>query len=336
MARAYMPARILLSAVELGLFEELAAEPRTSEEVATRRGLDSNVVEILLDTLTSLKLVEKDGNRYRLPAEYRPVLGGGDGDGGLGHLAALWKRWSHLSDIARGHRPPDPDWATEMVADLASSMQHQALDLADRIARIVDCRGVVRALDLGSGPGAYATAFAERYPQTRWVCVDHSPVMIELATREIESRGLRDRVEAVVADFMREDVGNAFDLVFLSAVLCVSSADENRRLLRRIHEALRPGGRLVVHDHLLDPSRTSPAAAALLSVNMLVNTPGGRAYSAAEVKDWLRDLGFTKTHALPLGATSLLVATRGDALEQTPEPPAAPARATRAPGGAPK
>jgi hypothetical protein len=89
------------------------------------------------------------------------------------------------------------------------------------------------------------------------------------------------------------------------------SADENRDLLRRCHQALAPGGRLVIQDFILEPDKTSPKFAALFSLNMLVGTAAGSSYSHPEYTAWLAEAGFREIQHLRLpGPTGLMIGRR--------------------------
>ena len=106
----------------------------------------------------------------------------------------------------------------------------------------------------------------------------------------------------------RDELPPGHDLVFLSNVIHGENEDTNRALMRKIHAALTPGGRVMIKDHVTDESGTSPAPAAIFSIAMLLFTRG-RDYAYAEIRDWLTAAGFGRVEAdvLPPGLISTLV-----------------------------
>jgi len=145
---------------------------------------------------------------------------------------------------------------------------------APHLVAALDLSRVRRALDLGGGSGAYAMAFARAVPGLVVEIVD-TPDVVRLTRRYVAEAGLQDRVTARAGDLRAGEYGSGYDLALLSAVCHMLGADENADLVRRAARALAPGGRLVIHDYVLEPDRTSPRPAAIFAVNMLVNTELG-------------------------------------------------------------
>jgi predicted O-methyltransferase YrrM len=141
----------------------------------------------------------------------------------------------------------------------------------------------------------------------RAVLLDRDDQALELARSDIQAAGLQDRIQLQRADFLVEEIGSGYDLVLLSSVLSVCSQEQNRQLLEKVHRSLNPGGQLLVQDHLLDDAKASPADASIFSVCMLVATAGGQVYSRAELKSWLRELGFEAVHQVPVEHMCLIV-----------------------------
>jgi ubiquinone/menaquinone biosynthesis C-methylase UbiE len=162
-------------------------------------------------------------------------------------------------------------------------------------------------LDVGGGSGAYAIAFAQANPQLRAEVFDQ-PAVLAIAQRHIREAGLEDRISTRVGDLRTDEFGGGYDLVLLSAICHMLSEEENRNLLARVYRALAPGGRVAIQDFLLRADKTGPRAAALFSLNMLVNTRGGASYSEDEYTRWLREAGFGEVRRIPLpGPAGVLV-----------------------------
>ena len=105
----------------------------------------------------------------------------------------------------------------------------------------------------------------------------------------------------VGGDFETDPLPPGHDLAFVSAILHQNSPGENLALCRRIHEALVPGGRIVIRDHVMQPDRTRPRAGALFAINMLVGTAGGGTYTFDEITGGLRQAGFERVRLVQPG-----------------------------------
>jgi predicted O-methyltransferase YrrM len=304
-----MESRVLLTAVELGLFDQLAGGTRTSAQVAGALGTDGRATGMLLDALASMEIITRGEGGYRLREDAAPLLVTGAPrslDDSLRHLNGLWERWSALTDVVRRGHPPAIERTEASRAALARAMRWHAREPAPRLAALFDRAGVTSMVDLGGGPGAFSIAMAQRFPALRAVLCDRDDQALALATEDIRAAGLQDRISTWRRDVLVDDIGTGYDLALLSSFLCTCGEPENRALLKRVRSALQPGGWVVVRDHLPDES-DSPPATALFSVCMLVATTAGRVYSRAEVRRWLCEAGFTGVHWLPMDDLQVMI-----------------------------
>jgi SAM-dependent methyltransferase len=108
-------------------------------------------------------------------------------------------------------------------------------------------------------------------------------------------------VELVAGDFYHDELPKGCDLALLSAIIHQNSPQENLDLYRKIHQALVPGGKLLIRDHVMDPGRTFPPQGTLFAINMLVNTKGGDTYTFEEIEDALETVGFERVEMLRKG-----------------------------------
>ncbi|HET6440354.1 MAG TPA: methyltransferase [Anaeromyxobacter sp.] len=317
--RGFMPSRILLTALELDLFTAVdgCPPPGTAQAVAGRLGTSPRATRVLLDALVALGLLVKgEGGYQNGPAAGRWLVAGKPDDAGaaLRHNLSLWRTWSTLTEVVRRGGPapqaemaarPD-DWTVPFIA----AMHRNATLRAPALVRAVGVSGVRRLLDVGGGSAAYSIAFARESPSLEAEVLD-LPTVIPIARQHIEEAGLASRVRTRAGDLGRDALGEGYDLVLLSAICHMLGPDGNRDLFRRVRAALSPGGRVVIHDHVMADDRTSPRAGALFAVNMLVGTPAGGTYTEAEYRGWLSDCGFAEVKRLPLpGPSDLMVGTR--------------------------
>ena len=138
------------------------------------------------------------------------------------------------------------------------------------------------------------------------------PNVLPLTRRYIDDAGLKGRIETAAGDYSADNLGQGFDLAFLSMVVHSNSPAQNRKLFQSVRRALNPSGRLVVHDMVLDENRVWPPNAAIFALNMLVNTEAGDSYTQEEIYSWMTDAGFTGFERLDTPhETTLLIGRSG-------------------------
>ncbi len=266
----------------------------------------------MLNALVGLDILTKEGNQFRPTAEAARYLDPTSPDfrgGMLQHGLNLWEPWSKLTDAIRRGGPVPRAERPRSGEEFMLAMHHNALRLAGRIAELLDLSGASRLLDLGGGPGTYAIAFARRNANLQ-VTVFDAPYALEFAARNAAEAGLVDRVLVRPGDFLTDDIGSGYDLVWGSHIIHSYGENDNRMLMGKIRRALAPGGRAVLHDFFLDDSHTDPPQAALFALNMLVNTPDGRSYATSEARQWLEAAGFSQFQHIGVdGPSSLLIAS---------------------------
>lgn len=313
--RAFQESRVLLTAIELDLFEALGPGAAAAD-VARTLGTDPRATEMLLNALAALGLVEKrDGILRNTPEAARHFTRRSPDDVRLAmmHTVHLWETWSTLTACVRtgtgpGRRPGSrgDDWTGAFIA----AMHANASRRAPAVVEAVDATRVRKMLDIGGGSGAYSIAFALANPALLAEILDVGDV-VPIARRHIAEAGLADRVIAREGDLRTSDFGAGFDLVLISAICHMLSADENRALVAKSYAALAAGARIVISDFILDPDRAGPRQAALFALNMLVGTSHGNTYTEEEYASWMREAGFgaIRRVALP-GPAHLMIATR--------------------------
>lgn len=316
LGRDFMLPRVLLTAVELGLFTLLEEQALTGDEVAASMGGDARATRIVLDALAATGILAKEDGRFRLPADLVPVLGTGAGNvvPMLRHQVHLWQTWSDLTEVVRTGAPATPPTGSspqDSFDSFIGAMHVVGLGSAPKVVSRVDLSRVRRALDVGGGSGVYTIAMLQAQPAMRGVLFDRPPV-IDIARSHLATAGVLDRVDLVAGDYVHDTLPGGNDLVWLSAIIHQNSPSENRALYARIAEALVGGGTLVIRDHVMDPTRLRPRAGALFAVNMLVGTPGGDTYTFEEIEGPLREAGFSEVKLLAGGEMmdSLVVAVR--------------------------
>lgn len=318
-ARGFQPSRVLLTAVELGIFAALGDGEKTSAQVSLELDTDERAADRLMNALVALDLLKKQGHYFSNTAETIEFLVPGKpayaGDA-LMHAVNMWDNWSTLtesvmigSSILRREGEMLAAWAKPFIA----AMNYNAQGRAEEIAHLLDLTGVDRLLDVGGGSGAYSIAFCRQYPHLQSVVFD-LPEVLPLTRQYIQEAGMSVRINTVAGDYTVDDLGCGFDAVFLSAIIHINSPQTNIELFNRCRCALNHGGRIIIQDFIMDPNRTTPPFGALFALNMLVSTTEGDTYTEEEVRDWLYQTGFAdvKRIDVPEAGTALMIATSGD------------------------
>ncbi len=314
--RGFQESRVILTALELDVFTAVG-DGAGAEAVAAKINTDARATEMLLNALTAASLLVKKDNIFRntpVAARYFCAASADNARPALLHTAHLWPRWSTLTECVRAgtavaSQEPE-NRAAEWTQAFIAAMHRNASERAPLVVRTVGAEGIRRMLDVGGGSGAYSIAFARANPALKADLLDVAQV-VPIAQGHIDKAGVGDRVAVRIGDLRTDELGQGYDLVFVSAICHMLSPEENADLLVRCHKALAPGGRIVIQDFILEPDKTSPKWAALFALNMLVGTRAGSSYSALEYTGWLNRASFREIrHVRVPGPTGLMLALR--------------------------
>ena len=146
-------------------------------------------------------------------------------------------------------------------------------------------------LDISASHGAFGIAFAQKNPRAHLVALDWEAVLA-ITEENARAAGLGDRFSKIVGDAFTVDLGADYDVVLVPNFLHHFNTADCTRFLRRIHAALRPGGRVVIVEFVPNDDRITPPPAASFSLVMLGTTPEGDAYTFDEYRRMLADAGF--------------------------------------------
>lgn len=308
----YRKAKILMVAAYLDVFTALE-RPRSAASVARELDLNPRAVEILLDALTAIGYLRKRGWHYanaQISSLY--LVRGRQGYMGdnLKYQEMIWDAWGELRhSIGKGGAlRPLEYWLLRhkgFTQEYIRGMDNIARRPAAEIAAIAAAAPGSRLLDVGAGPGTYSLAFLRANPEMRATLLD-LPSTLKVTRRMLaEFPLLAARTRLKAGNYRDASFGRAeYDLVLLSHVTHDESPQVNRRLIEESRRALKPGGRIIIHDFMLDADRVRPVFGALFSVHMLAYTEGGRTYTAAEYAKWLRRAGFSRLVERRIGVKS--------------------------------
>jgi hypothetical protein len=319
----FMASRTLHVALELRLFTHLAAGEQTLGQVAQALGLAERAAGRLLYACAALGLVQVTGDTFRntpLTQKYlvedQPTFIGSY----LQMFDAMgYHRWEQMGAALRHNGPVDDiSHPYRFLADdteeatVFSAAQHAgSRSLGHALARRVDFTPFRCLLDLGGGSGAYTVEILRRYPHLRAILFDFPPVS-RLAEAIMRQEELIGRVHIVSGDYEHDALPPGPDVVLWSGNLHASSPESCRRVLTRLHVLLPPGGMVLIHDYMLDETRSGPLIPALLALHLTLVSEHGQVYSAPELHDLLAQAGFEEVRIEPFltGHSNLVRARR--------------------------
>jgi SAM-dependent methyltransferase len=320
MAWGYAPPLVLMAAVDIGLFAALAEGPRTIEEIRLATGTSPRGLPILVQALAGLDLLRRDGDRYALAPDSAmflvpssPAYLGSFFSHVGGHLLPSWLK---LGEAVRTGQPQravadDVDKASlfsSLVGALYTVNAAGARVLADHLASSLP--SVQRILDVAAGSAAWSIPLAERAPAAEVTAVD-LPAVIPTTRHFVTRAGLIDRYRFVAADAFEADFGQGYHVAVLGHILHSEGEARSRWLLRKVFDALAPGGTLAVAEWLVAPDRSGPLPSLMFAVNMLVLTESGTTWSFDEIAAWLTEIGFVEPRKVEApGPGTLIVAHR--------------------------
>jgi len=293
----------LAAAVRIGFFDLLDGGPLDADAIGARLGTQARPTRALLAALLAMGLVARDGSgRFSLAPDASDYLVRGK-PAWLGGLIDLevesFLSPAILLEALRAGKPTvyggadpwaeheaDPEKARRFTAAMHSISERPAAGLAEA----VDFSEARRVLDVGGGSGALSLAIAAAWPRVECVIWD-LPVVCPIAREYASAAGLADRVTAAPGDMFAEPFPTGFDVILLSQILHDWPPEKDRELVAKAHAALPAGGRLLLHEKLVDDDGSGPLANALVNLDMLVWTEGQQ-LSEAELRGMLAAAGF--------------------------------------------
>ncbi|MRR06590.1 MAG: methyltransferase domain-containing protein [Deltaproteobacteria bacterium] len=306
LSNCYWSACALHAGVKLDLFTPLSACTFTAAKLAELVACDIRGLTMLLHALTAMGFLEKHDESFSaagISAEFLSRTS----PRYLGHILLhhhfLMASWSHLDEAVRSGGPIRERYShgdeNELRESFAMGMFDLAMQNAPRIVPHIDLGSRRRLLDLGGGPGTYAIHFCQHNPGLTAVVFD-LPSTRPFAEKTIDRFGLSDRIVFAQGDFLADTLDGPFDVAWLSHILHGESAKDCLAVVKKVREALAPGGMILIQEFILDDTLAGPIFPALFSLNMLLGTERGQAYSWGQLEEMLSVAGFQGLRRLPL------------------------------------
>ena len=318
---SFWASKTLLSAVEMEVFTELAKHPEDLDTLTGRLGLHPRSSRDFLDALVALGFLERKNGVYsNTPStdlfldKHKPSY-----IGGMLEMAnlRLFKHWSNLTTALRtglpqGEAGPSGETFASLYADPA---------------RLKNFLGAMTGVSRGGNLG-----IAAKFPWAKYkTVVDAGPAQGDLLTQVlmknqhllgigfdlpevgpifeeyVEAHGLSSRLKFQAGSFFTDPLPKA-DVVMMGHILHDWNLEEKKMLIRKAYEALPEGGAFIVFEAIIDDDRSKNAFGLLMSLNMLIETPGGFDYSGGDCMGWMKEAGFKETRVEHLvGPDSMVI-----------------------------
>jgi hypothetical protein len=318
----FWASKTLLSAVEMGVFTELAKQPEDLETLRGRLGLHRRAARDFFDTLVALGFLRRENGKYSNAPDADSFLDKHKPSyvGGILEMAnqRLYGHWHHLTEALRTGRQQNEakEEGTDspfeaLYADPArlktflAAMSGISKGANRAIARKVPWKQYKTFADVGTAQGDLAVQIAVANPHLSGFGFDLpevGPIFEEYAGQH----GLNGRVKFQAGNFF-EDPLPKVDVITMGHILHDWNLNEKIMLLGKAHEALPAGGAVVIYDTIIDNDRSKNAFGLMMSLNMLVETPGGFDYTGADCMGWMKEVGFRETRVEHLAGPDSMV-----------------------------
>ena len=294
----YWETKILLTAVQLDVFSILKGVSLTGNQIAEAGRFNLHALELMMNALVAMRVVTKQEKMYANTAVAERYLVQSSPEY-VGHLLTLhnaeWNHWGLLEQAVKTGESPVKRHVFETNPELGA----QVLTVLDRIgqgsgpalAKRLNLCGTNRMLDVGGGAGTNAIAFCREYPELTATVFD-LPATLNVTKQRVAEAGLTPRIQLQAGNFHEDAFQGSYDIALMSDILHYQDGKTNAALVEKVYGCLNDGGRLVIKDRFLDPSRTSPAWTTAFAVHILVNTEKGECFTIEESRQWMENAGF--------------------------------------------
>jgi len=321
-AFGFWQSKVLLTAVEFGVFTRLSARRLTGVELGAELHLHPRAVADFFDALVAMRFLERDGDgptgRYSNAPESALYLDEHSPRyiGGILVMlnARLFKYWNDLPEALRTGRPQNETRHgqkgvfEELYSDLPRLEQFMGAmtGLSRRnfevLAEKFNFSNYQCVCDVGGATGLLCIEVAKRHPRVNCVSFD-LPAVEPIAKKHIRSAGLESRVKTAAGDFFTDPLPRA-DVITMGMILHDWNLEKKMHLIRAAYDALPEGGALVAIESLIDDARRENVHGLLMSLNMLIEFGDAFDYTGADFRGWCTEVGFKHFEILPLAGPS--------------------------------
>ena len=309
---AYQQAAALKTAIEVDVFTAIGAGANTAATIAAKTGAAEKGVRVLCDYMTIQGFLIKENGRYALTQESAVFLdrkspaclasmvgflGGEELRDNFEFLTqAVRKGGSVWSEGSDNTKPNDEFWVA-----FARSMAPLTVPSAEFIGGLIRAQEgqPMKVLDIAAGHGMYGISIARKNPKAEVAALDW-PNVLQVAQENAKKFGVADRYSVRPGSAFEAEMGTGYDYALLTNIFHHFDTAGCETLMRRVHAALKPGGKAITLEFVPNDDRVSPPTAAAFSLIMLANTDAGDAYTFSEYEKMFRNAGFAKSALHPV------------------------------------
>ena len=317
--------KTLLSAIELGVFSELAKEGSLDGEALRERlGLHERSATDFFDALVALGMLQRGNGSYSNTPSTELFLDRAKPSyvGGILEMAnaRLYPFWGSLTEGLQTAEPQNEAKGSEnffdalyadpeRLAQFARAMSALSVGAGQAIAAKFPWRDHDSVIDIGCAEGAVPVQIALAHEHVTGGGFDLPPLQ-PIFDSYVSEFGLGERLSYSAGDFFADPLPQA-DVLIMGHILHDWNLEEKRELLKKAYDALPDGGALIVYEAIIDDDRRANAFGLLMSLNMLIETPGGFDYTGADCRGWMQETGFRESYVEHLvGPDSMVVGIR--------------------------
>ena len=325
----FWASKIVLTAVNMHLFTQLAGGKLSAQEIETRLGLHKRNLYDFLDALVALGFLQRSG--FRESAFYSNA---DDVDlfldqnkpsyiGGILEMSnnRLYPNWNNLEEGLKTGEPQnegkkgEKSLFEELYSDKEKTREFLkamgGIQMGNFIAfsEVFDFSRYKTLCDIGGGGGYLSAQVARNNAHMKCTTFDLQPVS-QIATENIQNMGLSEKVAIETGDFFKDDFPKS-DVITMGNILHDWGMEDKKRLIKKAYDALPEGGSLAIIENIIDDERTENAFGLLMSLNMLIETEEGFDFSGRDFDQWAKECGFKETSVIPLtGPASAAIAVK--------------------------
>lgn len=296
MSGYYWKTCTLHAGVKLDVFTTIGDEALSCDQINERLKVDREGLFRLLNALSALQLLIKNKDLYANTTAAKTFLSKASAQY-IGymilhhhHLMAAWQKMDQAVKEGGPIRERASYSTDEWRESFLMGMFNIGMAVAPGLSKTLDLSGCKTLLDLGGGPGTFAIHFCLENPQMTAAVYD-LPTTKPFAQKTIARFNLSDRIDFIPGDYTETEFPKpgTFDAVWLSHILHGEDPETAKDVVRKAVSALRPGGRILIHEFILTENMDQPLFPALFSINMFLGTEGGQSYSQGQLSRMLED-----------------------------------------------
>lgn len=313
MINSYKLTNLIIVANNLGIFNCLSENNKSTEEISKELGLINDRIEPILNALVFHRIISKNEKGYYLD-EYKNVLlkdSKFNQTGYINFAQTIIEKYNKLEEAIKSEDLSIKNFETltdKQAENFMKGMQANAIPQAEYIASKYNFENH-SILDIGAGAGTYLITVSKKYKTVIGKMID-LPQVSKIQNMNIEKEDLQSRLKSVSCDYNNDFPKEKYDDIFLFAVVHQEPKENVKKLLDNIYTALKPNGRLFLTSFFLNDDKISPEFSVQFAVEMIASSKNGKVYTHSEIKELLKNSNFSsieRIDEIPSPATLYLV-----------------------------